>query len=1460
MKRGIALALLILLLIVPRPLGARDAGPAARIAHPARAASPAPLSLTLSHLAYVTAPSPAVQTEDIRRKFEPALLKKLLAAPDQEPVRAIVWMRDQLQIEQISLAGMDRLARREAVVSALRSRADRSQREVRAVLEKARLAGRVASYKVLWIVNAIAVQAPKETFWELASHPDVGMIVQDHVRYLPQRQQDDPTPAGGLAQLGQVQWNIQRVQADRVWQALGITGQGTVVASMDSGVDWQHPQLMTRYRGYTGKPVAVHEGNWYCATDEGYTYPGDGLGHGTHVTGIMVGQDGIGVAPGAQWIAVKVFDNQGTTYDSWIHDGFQWILAPGGVPALAPDVVNSSWGSKIDTDEAFLPDVRALRAAEIVPIFSAGNDGPESETIESPASYPESFAVGATDRQDLIARFSSRGPSPWDEVKPEASAPGVGIVSTLPGGALASRSGTSMAAPHVSGLVALIRSANPALSVDEIEQILTQTALPLGEGHPNDTYGWGLVNAYAAVARAGDFGQVAGRVTTAGQGTPIAGARVAATVHGGTAGATTTTGDAGYYALSLSSGQYDVTFTSFGYAPRTAYNVEAGAGLTTTLDVALDALPTGVLRGTVTEAGTNVPLPAAVYVPGTPATTTASAGSGSYTLTLPEGVHVVRAEAPAHRFVTATVNISAGTSVQQDLSLEPAPTILLVDSGAWYNDSQRAYYERALAEARYTYDLHVIANIGITGNDVPTAGLLLPYDLVVWSAPQDAPGYIGATEAITRYLTSGGRLLLSGQDVAFWDDGGSGLFYAPYFRDYIKASLVEDNAPTRTLHGQGTLFSGLTVTITGAGGADNQVYPDVIAATDEDHATSAWTYQQDGSGGQTVGPCLPYRVVYLSFGLEAVNDAAARRQILEQSIDWLMAPPEPAGVELKAGETPQIGRAGSPVTHTVRLRNTGEVLTDTYTLNLEDSAWPIAPQFPFTAELGACKSITIQVAAHIPAGIGWQTWDTATLAARSTLSPALVSQVSLASKTPAPLLLVNGARFFHVERQYQAALERNGIPYDYLRVKETWPLAVPATDTLAMYPMVVWYTAYDWFMPLDDTEESRLMAYLDGGGRLFLSSQDYLYFAHGNPLARDYLGVLDYTESVTPTVAQGQTWHPVSWGLGPYELTYPYTNWSDALTQTLAAQVAFRDQHGLPIGLTNPGQGWRTSFYAFPLETLDADAAAAVMGRTVGWLSWLGSSTWEADRRVHASGDEVAMSCALHNDGWSDVAAASFSVTLPGELSFVSGSLAPAAIYYPLTRTITWQGSLARQETASIDFRARVAGSLPESTYITVPVQIGYRDQSISFERPYILRINAPDLSPSALSVEPAIARPGPVLTYTLAVPNVGVRDAVATVTATLPAGATFTGTLDSGGAGSGQVTNGVLSWTGPVAAGHQVTLRYHVLLDPAQEGLVVHRAQVVDQYGEQWLVEARALVRFWKAYLPSAYQKGSSR
>ncbi|WP_054754998.1 S8 family serine peptidase [Piscibacillus salipiscarius] len=240
------------------------------------------------------------------------------------------------------------------------------------------------------------------------------------------------------------------------------------------------------------------------------------------------GTNKIGVAPGAKWIAAKAFDTEGSGSDSDILEAAEWIMAPGGRVDMAPDVVNNSWSGGPGVNEWFLEVVQTWRAYGIFPVFAAGNasilypNGPG--TIASPANYPESFAVGAVDEEDALADFSFQGPSPYDEIKPELTAPGVNIRSTLPNGGYGEKSGTSMAAPHVAGAVALLRQANANVTVNEIEQILIETATPLTDRNfpesPNQGYGYGLLNAYDAVlSETQGMGMIKGNVTIEGEDT-----------------------------------------------------------------------------------------------------------------------------------------------------------------------------------------------------------------------------------------------------------------------------------------------------------------------------------------------------------------------------------------------------------------------------------------------------------------------------------------------------------------------------------------------------------------------------------------------------------------------------------------------------------------------------------------------------------------------------------------------------------------------------------------------------------------------------------------------------------------------------------------------------------------------------------------------------------------------------
>lgn len=425
------------------------------------------------------------------------------------------------------------LVQRSAVISELKATSLVSQRNVKDYLQQQVEKGNAESIHSYYIVNGMAVTATKEIAQKIATFAEVEKILPNETRQLFTTKTKDPvTPKSEVAN---VEWNVNRVGAPQVWE-MGFDGTGTVVASIDTGVQWDHPSLKDNYRGYDAAADTVdHDYNWFDAT-AGEPEPYDDLGHGTHTIGTMVGSepDGsnqIGVAPGAKFISVKAFTAAGGT-DADLLAAAEWILAPtdseGNARAdMAPDVVNNSWGGGPGLDEWYRDVVINWRAANIFPEFSAGNTtlfnpgGPGS--IATPANYPESFATGATDIDDNLASFSLEGPSPYDEIKPDISAPGVNIRSSVPGGGYEGGwNGTSMAGPAVAGVAALLRQVDASLTVDQMEEILLNTATPLTDEEypesPNNGFGYGLVNAYAAVnSIVNGLGTLEGQVTKEGE-------------------------------------------------------------------------------------------------------------------------------------------------------------------------------------------------------------------------------------------------------------------------------------------------------------------------------------------------------------------------------------------------------------------------------------------------------------------------------------------------------------------------------------------------------------------------------------------------------------------------------------------------------------------------------------------------------------------------------------------------------------------------------------------------------------------------------------------------------------------------------------------------------------------------------------------------------------------------------
>lgn len=409
--------------------------------------------------------------------------------------------------------------RRAAAYRELTQFANESQADLRAALDAFGV-----EYTPYYLVNAMEVRGGTLTRLFLLTRSEVDRVLPSpRLRPAPQTEAmalselfSSPPPEG-------VQWNVSMIGADRVWDEFGVRGEGIVIGQSDSGVDVSHPALKDSYRGRD----SGNDYNWFDPWYGG-TSPYDVNGHGTHTLGTVLGQNGIGIAPGATWFACMNL-NRNLGNPALYLDCMQFMLAPfpqggdpftDGDPTRAADVLNNSWGCpEIEgcDPQALLHAANHLRDAGIFVVVSAGNDGPNCSTVNAPLSlYDSVFSVGAIDRDGNVTEFSSRGPVTVDgsnRIKPDIVAPGRDILSALPGGGYGALEGTSMAGPHVAGVVALLWSADPSLigDIDRTEQILIETAQPykgstaLGcfeGGVPNAGYGYGVVDAYAAVKRA----------------------------------------------------------------------------------------------------------------------------------------------------------------------------------------------------------------------------------------------------------------------------------------------------------------------------------------------------------------------------------------------------------------------------------------------------------------------------------------------------------------------------------------------------------------------------------------------------------------------------------------------------------------------------------------------------------------------------------------------------------------------------------------------------------------------------------------------------------------------------------------------------------------------------------------------------------------------------------------------
>ncbi|MCP4291027.1 MAG: S8 family serine peptidase [bacterium] len=447
---------------------------------------------------------------------------------------------------------LDRLSpskRRKGVIEALKKKNRKSQTNAMFILQDPENRTEIADVTQLYLASAIAFRATGNIVETLGGLPDSATLFLDKSYDLDSDTQRGPAGAPHKAARADTVWSVKFINADKVWNQLGYTGEGVIVGHIDSGIDLDHPDLAHRLWINTGEIPGNgldDDENGFIDDINGWDFgdndnnpndDGSGAGHGTHTAGTVAG-DGTGgsqtgVAPGAKLIACKAFDNSGSGTLGMIWGAEQYCVENGA------RIITMSLGVKGDLSASLMRNERVnmnnLRDAGVTMFNSAGNEhyefnppiecgltarvpAPWNSLPTTPSNLGGVIAVGGTGYQSNgMYNASSRGPAKWDNVdpfndwpyspglglvKPDISAPGTAVNSTTVGGGYSGDtwSGTSMACPHAAGLAALMLEKNPSLSPAGLDSIMELNALDLGTAGKDNSYGAGRIDAFDIVS------------------------------------------------------------------------------------------------------------------------------------------------------------------------------------------------------------------------------------------------------------------------------------------------------------------------------------------------------------------------------------------------------------------------------------------------------------------------------------------------------------------------------------------------------------------------------------------------------------------------------------------------------------------------------------------------------------------------------------------------------------------------------------------------------------------------------------------------------------------------------------------------------------------------------------------------------------------------------------------------
>ncbi len=431
-----------------------------------------------------------------KEKISDHLLRALEDSSPDKKFKVLIDFKEQLDLLSFrsSLKGKMKKERREAVIEALKSVSEAKEREILSLIESLSESGNIEYSKKLSIVNRLYIVADATAILALSSRPDVARVIEEYSSVPGKTGRQFNRSSDITLQRGTIDdnWALKSMGAEIAWKN-GFNGSGVVVGSLDTGVWLEHEQLKGNYR--------AGNNSWFDPVS-GSSLPSDSKGHGTGVLSCAVGKNAgknkVGVAPAAQWIAAL------SNHRNYYNNIFMSLCADWMLNVGRPDIIVNAWShGSVQCDTFDLDFINAWKAAEIFPVFAAGNIGPAERSSESPADLSSTFpvespvfSIGAVNSAMTVSHFSSRGPSRCTgKLFPMAVAPGEDVFFAFPiqADSYIAYSGTSSATGYAAGAIALLIQKFPEMSVAEIEQLLKNLALDLGKKGPDNESGYGFL-------------------------------------------------------------------------------------------------------------------------------------------------------------------------------------------------------------------------------------------------------------------------------------------------------------------------------------------------------------------------------------------------------------------------------------------------------------------------------------------------------------------------------------------------------------------------------------------------------------------------------------------------------------------------------------------------------------------------------------------------------------------------------------------------------------------------------------------------------------------------------------------------------------------------------------------------------------------------------------------------------